>query len=131
MLQFRASYDLFLMPPPPPPSAASGSSAVNFPFLPSLRCLYLSASLTVTLSAASGMQSGSEEGRGEGQKRDKYVILVYGFGMTQHSPLFLVQQRKCEALPIRTLLMVNTLRRWRRRRIHNRPPSRQANITSR
>ena len=94
-------------------------------------CLYLSASLTVTLSAASGMQSGSEEGRGEGQKRDKYVILVYGFGMTQHSPLFLVQQRKCEAPPIRTLLMVNTLRRWRRRRIHNRPPSRQANITSR
>ena len=55
--------------------------------------------LTVTLSAASGMQSGSEEGRGEGQKRDKYVILVYGFGMTQHSPLFLVQQRKCEAPP--------------------------------
>ena len=53
----------------------------------------------MTLSAASGMQSGSEEGRGEGQKRDKYVILVYGSGMTQHSPLFLVQQRKCEAPP--------------------------------
>ena len=67
------------------------------------------------------MQSGSEEGRGEGQKRDKYVILVYGFGMTQHSPLFLVQQRKCEAPPIRTLLMVNTLRRWRRRRMDTQP----------
>ena len=48
--------------------------------------LYLSATLTVTLSAASGMQSGSEEqregGRG-GPKRDKCVNLVYGFGMTK------------------------------------------------
>ena len=46
MLQFRASYDLFLMPPPPPPpSAASGSSAVNFPFLPFAVCICLPHSL--------------------------------------------------------------------------------------
>lgn len=60
MLQFRASYDLFLMPPPPPLLVHLLSTSSLSPF-PSQRCLYLSATLTVTLSAASGMQSDSEQ----------------------------------------------------------------------
>ena len=81
MLQFRASYDLFLMPPPPPllVHLLSTSSLSLSPFsLPRAHCLYLSATLTVTLSAASGMQSGSEEQREGGREggRDQNGINV-------------------------------------------------------
>ena len=81
MLQFRASYDLFLMPPPPPPLLVhllSTSSLSLSPFsLPRAHCLYLSATLTVTLSAASGMQSGSEEQREGGRDQNGINVSIW------------------------------------------------------
>ena len=87
MLQFRASYDLFLMPPPPPLLVHLLSTSSLSPF-PSQRCLYLSATLTVTLSAASGMQSDSQREEGGKNGINMSIWFMVRSGMTQHSPLF-------------------------------------------